>query len=132
MVSWQRVREFDRRRNLNVVQWWELLVKPGVKQLGLQRSKEIKKERNEKLNLLLLRQRYLKNKLQIGLFSYLSELKLVHMEIENWYIKESEKVQHQARVREFQEREKSCIYHHEIHKRTIKKHLFLSLKQQRV
>ena len=104
----------------------------GVKQLGLRRSKEIKKERNEKLNLLLLRHRYLKNKLQIGLFSYLSELKLVHMEIENWYIKESEKVQHQARVREFQEREKSCIYHHEIHKRTIKKHLFLSLKQQRV
>ena len=78
--------------------------------------------------MLLLRQRYLKNKLQIGLFSYLSELKLVHMEIENWYIKESEKVQHQARVREFQEREKSSIYHHDIHKRTIKKASILKLE----
>ena len=77
---------------------------------------------------MLLRQRYLKNKLQLGLFSYFGELKLVHMEIENWYIKESEKLQHQARVREFQESERSTIYHHEIHKRTIKKASILRLE----
>ena len=82
MVSWQRVREFDTRHSLGVLQWWEMLVKPGIKHIGIQRSKEIRKEKQEELNLLLLRQRYLKTKLQSGNFTYLGELKLVHLQIE--------------------------------------------------
>ena len=44
MVSWDRVREFDNRNSLSVLQWWEMLVKPGVRQLDIQRSKEIRKK----------------------------------------------------------------------------------------
>ena len=40
--------------------------------LVIQRSKEIRKEKQGELNLLLLRQRYLKNKLQLGDYSYLA------------------------------------------------------------
>ena len=128
MISWQRVREFDTRNSLGVLQWWELLVKPGIRQLGIQRSKEIRKEKQEQLNLMLLRQRYLKTKLQLGHHNYLGELKLVHLEIEKWYTRESAKVQHQSRVKEFQESERSSIYHHEIHKRNIKKTSILKLQ----
>ena len=128
MVSWDRVREFDNRNSLSVLQWWEMLVKPGVRQLGIQRSKEIRKEKQGELNLLLLRQRYLKNKLQLGDYSYLAELKLVHLKIEKWYTRESEKVQHQSRVKEFQDNERSSIYHHEIHKRILKKTSILKLQ----
>ena len=72
MVSWQRVREFVTRHSLGVLQWWEMLVKPGIKHIGIQRSKEIRKEKQEELNLLLLRQRYLKTKLQSGNFTEIS------------------------------------------------------------
>ena len=110
--------------------WWEKVVKPGVKKLGLQRSKEINKEKREALNLLLLRQVYLTMKVQQGLSNYLSELKTVHILIEQWYSKESEKVQHQARVKEFQCNEKTTIYHHELHKRSIKKASILKLQTE--
>ena len=56
MVSRQRVREFQGASSLGILQWWEMLVKPGIKHLGIQRSKELRKEKREELNLLLLRQ----------------------------------------------------------------------------
>ena len=59
MMSWQRVREFQGKHDLGILQWWELLVKPGIRQIGIQRSKEMSKEKREEFNLLLLRQRYL-------------------------------------------------------------------------
>ena len=37
MDSWQG------SSNLGVLQWWELLVKPGIKRLGIERTKEIGK-----------------------------------------------------------------------------------------
>ena len=86
------------------------------------------KEKREELNLLLLRQRYLKIKLQQGQHTCLGELKLVHLLIERYYTQESEKVQHQSRVKEFQESERSTIYHHEIHKKIVKKTSILKLQ----
>ena len=117
MISWNRVRGFDSLDTDNL-SWWELLVKPGIKKLGIQRSKEINKKRREELNLLLLRQVYMVKKVQRGQVDRLGELKTIHLLIEKWYAKESEKIQHQARVREFQESEKTSIYHHELHKKS--------------
>ena len=77
---------------------------------------------------MLLRQRYLKIKIQQGQLSCLGELNLVHLLIEKWYRQESEKVQHQSRIKEFQESERSTIYHHEIHKKIIKKTSILKLQ----
>ena len=62
MEGWQEVRE----RKLDIMPWWELMVKPGIRRLGINRSKELKKERRGELNLLMLRQAYLTTKLQAG------------------------------------------------------------------
>ena len=128
MISWQRVREFQGGSRLGILQWWDMLVKPGIVQLGIQRSKEIRKEKNEELNLLLLRQRNIKFKIQQGQNNLLKELNFIHLLIERWFAKENEKVQHQSRVQEFQNSERSTIYHHEIHKKIVKKSSILKLQ----
>ena len=129
MQSWLRVKDFQGMDSdkVNTLMWWEMLVKPGIKKLGIQRGKEINKERREHLNLLLLRQVYLVRKIQQGQVDRLGELKTVHLLMEKWYVRESEKVQHQSRVREYQASEKTSIYHHELHKKNIKKSAILQL-----
>ena len=66
MQSYNRVKDFQGSKHVGVLQWWELLVKPGILRLGLDRSKEINKEKREALNLLLLRQMYLTKKMRDG------------------------------------------------------------------
>jgi hypothetical protein len=61
---------------------------------------------------------------------HLAELKSIHLLIEQWYKKESEKVQYQSRVNEFQSNEKTTIYHHELHKRVIKRNAILRLQSE--
>jgi hypothetical protein len=95
---------------------------------SIDRTKELGKEKREELNLLLLRQRYLKIKMKPGEHHHLKELKLVHLLIEKWYTKESEKVQHQSKIKEFQSSERSSIYHHELHKKGIKRTSILKLQ----
>ena len=131
MISWQRVKEFQGGSRLGILQWWDMLVKPGIKQLGIQRSKDIRREKNEELNLLLLRQRNVKIKIQQGQKNMLTELKLIHLLIENWFVRENEKVQHQSRIQEFQENERSTLYHHEIHKKIVKRTSILKLLTDR-
>ena len=133
MKCWQRVRQFqnENSRELGTLYWWEKLVKPGINKIALQRSKEINKARREELNLLLLRQLYLTRKLVLfGHGDQLGELQAVHLLIDRWYNKESEKIQHQSRVNEFQENEKSSIYHHELHKKIVKKSSILKLQTE--
>ena len=88
------------------------------------------KSRKEVLNLLLIRQAYLTKKLQQGFNNKLGELKEVHLLIEAWYQKESEKVQHQSRIEEFQNIEKTTLYHHELLKKIIKKTSILRLQTE--
>ena len=61
------------------------------------RSTEIYKERRSELNLLLLRQGYLNNKLQKGNMEKLAELKAVELLIIQWCDKSCDKVKHQRR-----------------------------------
>ena len=49
------------------------------------------------------------------------ELRTVHGLIQQWYQHQSEKIKNQSRATEFQESEKVTIYHHEIHKKSIRK-----------
>ena len=42
--SWERVRNFQ-GKNTDTLLWWEVLVKPGIKKIGIQRSKEMNKEK---------------------------------------------------------------------------------------
>ena len=57
----------ESKRRLNIMVWWEEIVKPGVKKLLIERGKEISKEQRGKLNLLLVRQAYLVRKNYSGI-----------------------------------------------------------------
>ena len=62
MVDWKMVME----QGLGVLEWWELVVKPGVRKLAMKTNKEINWERRGELNVLMLRQSYLARKMQCG------------------------------------------------------------------
>ena len=52
MVSWKSLRGYG----LDTLVWWEMVVNPGIRKLGIKSSKELNMEKRESLNLLLLRQ----------------------------------------------------------------------------
>ena len=121
---WIQIREFG----LNVLTWWELVVKPGVKKLLLERGKEINKKRAGELNFLLLRQSYLVRKVQAGQLHRLADLKSVQLEIEHWHNKECEKIKILSRTDEIDQQESVRIYHHELHSKHIKRSSILKLQ----
>ena len=127
MEEWELVR----LEGLPVLSWWELIVKPGIKKIAMDRSKCINISRRSLLNLLLLRQSYLVRKIQNSQANqwdtHLPELLNIQVQIQLWYKKVSEKIQHQSRVDEYQEAEQTRIYHHEIHKTHLKKSSILKL-----
>ena len=112
--QWERVLTstgpVQNKRNF-IFQWWEYLVKPGIRRIGLQRTKELNVKKRGILNLLLIRQAYLTKRVQQGLKNSLGELLHVHSLIDQWYVKESQKVQMQSKIDEFQFNEKTTLYH---------------------
>ena len=102
---------------LDVLLWWDIMVKPGIKKLAIHRSKQLNLEKRGKLNLLLIRQAYLSNKLQSGDFTKYAELKTVQLDIEAWYQKQAEKILIQSWSKEVSSSEKVRIYHHDLHKK---------------
>ena len=101
----------------------------------MERSKEMNTDRRAKLNLFLLRQSYLVRKLQYSKSStwneILSELVAVQSQIQTWYRKAAEKIKHQSRVDEFQVAEQTRIYHHELHKKHLKKSSIVKLETEK-
>ena len=124
MADWKQVKDLG----IDVLQWWEILVKPGVRKLAIQRSKQLNKEKRGELNLLLLRQAYLARKLQDGDLGKFSELRCVQVEIQSWYEKESEKILLQSRSDEVSMNEKVRIYHHDLHRKHLKRSSILKLQ----
>ena len=123
MSDWQEVKELG----LEVLLWWEEIVKPGVKKLAMQRSKELNWEKRGELNLLLVRQAYLGKKLLNGDLRQYSEMRCVQLEIEEWYQNQSEKILLQSRSKEVSTSEKVRIYHHDLHKKHIRRSSILKL-----
>ena len=120
MVGWSNVKQYG----MDTLPWWELVVKPGVRRLGMVRGRQMLKDSRAELNLLLIRQAYLNKKVRLGMTSKLTELKSVHSLIQKWYEKECSKVKNESRAREFQE----SIYHHELHKKQLRKSAILKLQ----
>ena len=52
----------------------------------------------------------------------------MHALIQDWYQCENEKIQLQSKINEFHENEKTSLYHHELHKKIIKRTAILQLK----
>ena len=69
-------------------------------------------------------------KLQSGQHHKLPELQLVQTMIMAWHNKESEKVKLQSRTEELNEPENVRIYHHELHKKHIKRSQILKLETE--
>ena len=126
MADWLEVRA----NGVEVTAWWEELVKPGIRRLGIERGKELKKQRRGELDLLLLRQSYLTKKIQKGLTENLTELKQVHLEIEKWYELEGNKIVLQSKIDDLEQSEKVRIYHHSLHQQLIKKSSILKLQTE--
>ena len=78
MLGWQQIRSFE----METLEWWEVIVKPGVKRLAMLRGKQMTKISKEELNLLLVRQAYLNKKVKNGQHDRLGELRTVHSEIQ--------------------------------------------------
>ena len=130
MDRWKRILE----EGLSVMFWWEKIVKPGVRKIAMERSKEINTDRRSELNLLLLRQAYLLKKIQhssLQSSKYLqADLLVVQSNIQAWYSKLADKIKHQSRVDEFQVSEQTRIYHHEIHRKHLKRSSILKLQTE--
>ena len=126
MADWKEIKDLG----LEVLQWWELVVKPGIKKLAIQRSKELNRDKRGQLNLLLIQQAYLGSKLQQGEFHRLAELRFIQLEIVQWYQQESEKVLLQSRSDEISMNEKVRIYHHDLHKKHLKRSSILKLQTE--
>ena len=54
--TWKLVRD----RGLAIIPWWEIVVKPGVRRLAINRSKELNKQKRSVLNCLLMKQVFFK------------------------------------------------------------------------
>jgi len=124
MLEWQRVKE----AGADIMCWWELLVKPGIKSLLIERGKEMNNERSGQLNLLMIQLAYLNRKVQLGALNRLPELLHVKALINEWHAQECEKVKIQSRIEEVETPELVRIYHHELHKKKIKKSTILKLQ----
>ena len=104
------------------------MVKPGVKKLAQKRSRDLRKINKEELNLLRLRQGYLNRKMVMGETWRLADLKSIHASIEQWYSQESRKIKYQSLADEHQDEENVRIYHHELHRKKIRKSSILRLE----
>ena len=124
MLDWQQVRE----RGLAILQWWELIVKPGIRRLAIQRSKEINKIKRSRMNCLLLKQSHFTKELLGGNWDTFVQLKVIQGEIKEWYENESRKVILQSRVEDVQQSERVRIFHHEQHVKHCKKSAILKLE----
>ena len=124
MNEWNQVKQFG----VPILTWWEVLVKPGLRKLAIERSKEINKERRQYLNLLMLRQTHLCRKLRSGEAASLVYLREVQLKIVDWFAQEVEKVKHQSRVDDVQQSEKVRIFHHELHQNHVKRSAIMRLR----
>ena len=108
---------------INVSDWWEIVVKPLIKKLSIERSLELSKEKLGELNLLEIKQSYLVRKIQSGQMKHLHDLYLVQSNIDQWHKIACEKIKLISKCDEVSLNENFIVYHHELHKRHIKKNI---------
>ena len=108
--------------------WWQHLVKKGIQHLARERARELYKQRQGYLNLLLLRQAYLASKLGGGDLSCYTALEEVKLRITKWYDEESEKIILLSRTNDMNLNEKVRIFHHDLHRKFKQRSAILKLQ----
>ena len=128
MKNWIIIRE----NGLESLTWWELVVKPGIRRIGIERSKELNKENRGILNLLLIKQAYFTKRMGADINNIEAQANLKHVQslICEWYEDKSKKIQDQSRAQEFLSSESTRVYHHELHKQSIKRSSILKLETE--
>ena len=97
--------------------WWQHLVKKGILQLAREHKREMNKERQGQLNLLLVRQAWLASELLKGDLSYYTALEEVKLQISHWFYEESEKIILLSRAHDINMNGKVRVYHHDLHRK---------------
>ena len=98
MCKWKQIRDFG----LDVMTWWELVVKPGIRNIAIERSREVSIKKSGELNMLFIKQACAVKKLQSSIsVKHLADLKYIQSLISNWYEDQSKKIQVQSRKDEF-------------------------------
>ena len=111
MIEWKKVKD----NGAEVLLWWEYLVKTGIKKLILSRSKELKKQRMGRLNILKLCQVNVTIKVNNMQIDLLVALKLINLLISEWYHNESAAINILSRSNDVNLNEKVRIYHYGQH-----------------
>lgn len=107
--------------NYNTVEWWEAVVKPGIKNLAVVHTKRYNESKYGKLNMLYLKQKYYLNKIEEGNPDYRTNINLINMEIKQWFIEEAETAIFLINAQEIEENETLNLYHHDLHKKKIQR-----------
>ena len=68
------------------------MVKPGIKEVAILKTKEFNKSRAGKLNMLFLKQIYFNKLAQYGDINAKIQLKLISLEIKEWFTEEAESI----------------------------------------
>ena len=111
MLGWQQIKA----EGVDLLMWWQLIVKKGIKEIAQVRGKELKKQRMGQLNLLNIRQAYLTEKVSCNQTNHLIELNVMNLKITEWYENESKAINLMARTQDTTMNEKVRIYHHGLH-----------------
>ena len=61
MLGWLDIRQ----RGLAILPWWEIVVKPGIRRLSINRTKEIQKQKRCRLNCLIMKQNFFKESYKV-------------------------------------------------------------------
>ena len=111
MNDWKEIKA----KGLDILKWWELVVKPGIRYIAKERSREINLQKRGNLDMLLIQQAYIVNQIKHSnpSFETLTQLYSVQSKIRKWYSDLSQKIQTQSRKDEFQQSEQTRFYHHE-------------------
>ena len=125
--KWVEIKE---KFNHNHMDWWEGIVKPGIRKMALTRSKEINKSRRGQLNLLLLQQTFFLSRFKKGNKDALISLKETQNLINNWFQEEADRTLIQIGMDEIDEAEEVRIFHHDLHKKRITRSAILELETE--
>ena len=103
------------------------MVKPGIRKLAINQSREQNKSRRDKLNFLNLLLLHLSLKMKNGDKTVWSKIKETQVLINTWFVEEAEKIKLQSGIDDVTQSEKVLLYHHELHRKHIKRSMILEL-----
>ena len=113
MKEWTVNRE---KYNHEILDWWECHVKPSIKRIAIDFTREMNKDNKEYLNSLYVKQTYFCRKMREGNVEAGLKYKTVNLEIINWFENEAKQLQIQINLKDITESENTNLYHHSIHK----------------